>query len=235
MKKINTREAWLREATIEINRTLFKRSMLDTMPVIKGSNGEPMCGVDIKPVPVKDLQFNMAFSPNQRVNAKANKDSGKLDVKVKHIGLCYYDYQVGKEKFGTEIFITPNLTDPIQILGVLIHELIHAMTKGAGHKGAFRWIAEAVGLQKPMVATFVASDTALYDYCQKLVKKLGKPPHKKWVPASGKKQSTRMKKVSCTSHDGDEYIIYMSRTQMERGTPMCPLCPETMPLLPVDA
>ena len=90
MKKITTREEWLQECTKLINSKLFKRTMLDTMPVIKGSDGKPMCGVEISPLPVKDIQFNMAYTPNQRVGV-SNEGKGKnkvYDAKVKHIGMC---------------------------------------------------------------------------------------------------------------------------------------------------
>jgi hypothetical protein len=183
----------------------------------------------------------MAYSPNQRVKGHALIDGG-VGVKLKHIGLCHYEYKLGDEKFGTEIFITPNLTNQVQIVGVLIHEMIHAITKGHGHKNAFRWLAVDVGLEGKMTATSVG--VGLKKEIKKWIQKYGRMPHKKWIPNTKGKQTTRMLKVYCKGEvdyeedrdceDGryehhSEFIIRQSRRALlQFGTPICPECNERM-------
>jgi len=201
--KIETREQWLYEIAKLVNKRLFKRRKIR--------------GFQVKPLDLKKVQFNMAYSPNQRVKAHAHK--GGVDVKLGHIGQCHYDYKIGDEKFGTEIFITPNLTDPVQIVGVLIHEMIHAITKGHGHKGAFRHLAVDVGLEGRMTSTVVGDDLA--KEIRGWIKTVGKLPHKRWIPRNGRKQTTRMLKVYCDCG----IIVRQSRTSMFKyGTPICPTC-----------
>jgi len=210
--KIETREQWLNEIAKFVNRRLFKRRKIR--------------GFQVKPLDLKTVQFNMAYSPNQRIKAHAHK--GGVDVKLGHIGLCHYDYKVGNEQFGTEIFITPNLTDPIKIVGVLIHEMIHAITKGHGHKGAFRDIALDVGLEGRMTATTVGQELA--DEIKSWIAKVGKLPHNKWIPRNGRKQSTRMVKAVC-DWDHSPYIARLSRKAIrDHGAPICPTCYEQMDL-----
>jgi len=205
--KLDTREQWLHEIAKTINLTLFKRRTIR--------------GFKVKPLNLKSVQFNMAYSPNQRVKAHAH--NGGVDVKLGHIGQCHYDYRVGDDKFGTEIFITPNLTNQVQIVGVLIHEMIHAITKGHGHKNAFRWVAVDVGLEGMMTATSVG--VGLKKEIKKWIQKYGRMPHKKWIPNTRGKQTTRMLKVFCPCG----IIVRQSRTSINNyGTPFCPECHERM-------
>lgn len=66
------------------------------------------------------------------------------------------------------IFITPLLKEPVDgtgdgVLPNLVHELVHTVTWGAGHKGEFRRVAKAVGLTGKMTATVAGSEL-----CEKL-------------------------------------------------------------------
>lgn len=220
MRKIKTREGWLREMAKILNRSLFKRSVLDTMPVVK-VRGKPLCGVELEKPDLNKIQFNMAYSPNQRVGVR-QVGKNKVDAKVKHIGLCCHPHSIGKQSFGSEIFIVPSLKDPVKIVGVLIHELIHVMTRGHGHKGAFKWVGESVGLTGSMTATGESKE--LKEKIAGWIDKIGAFPHKQWIPSTNlKKQSTRLIKVHCERDDHSPYIIRMSRATIEKhGTPNCP-------------
>lgn len=68
------------------------------------------------------------------------------------IGQCWSTSCSNDKTF--EIFISPYLAEPTRVLGVLIHEVVHA-TVGLdkGHKEAFGLCAGAVGLTKPWTAT----------------------------------------------------------------------------------
>ena len=69
--------------------------------------------------------------------------------KTKHIGLCW-----GRSSTSdgvNQLFISPILDEPVQVLDTLIHELVHAIDDCIHHHGPeFKKIATDVGLQGPM-------------------------------------------------------------------------------------
>lgn len=125
-----------------------------------------------------------------------------------------------------QVFISPTIVDPVQVLATLLHELIHAVDGNkSGHKGQFARIARAVGLTGKMTATvpgevLTASLTAVLDG-------LGAFPHAALRPgAEGahKPQGTRMLKVQCPA---DGYTVRTTAKWLDVGLPTCP-CGETM-------
>lgn len=95
------------------------------------------------------------------------------------------------------VFIHPEL-DPGQVLGVLVHELIHAVDNcQSGHKGRFRTIALAAGLEGKMTATYVKGGSDLDHKLDAIVRKLGPFPHKALKVVKRPKQTTRMVKLEC--------------------------------------
>jgi hypothetical protein len=55
----------------------------------------------------------------------------------------------------TEIFICPSQSEPVAVLAILLHELVHAAVGlECGHKGAFKRVALALGLEGKMTATY---------------------------------------------------------------------------------
>lgn len=152
---------------------------------------------------------------------------GKRNGNAKTIGQCHYAAQDGVP----QIFIHPEIVDPVRVLDILAHELIHAyLPVGAGHKGAFGAEAKEIGLTGPNTATVAGPD--LVPLLKRVSATLGKYPHAAltWDQAKGKTQTTRMLKASCeyTQHHADEaeYIVRISRQQAERGLPICPCCYE---------
>lgn len=96
-----------------------------------------------------------------------------------------------------QIFVSPTEDDGVEVVGCLIHEIIHTIAgKEAGHRGAFRTIAQAVGLEGKMTATTPGSD--LLSAIQELVAERGPYPHEALAPsAPGEKQKTRYRKWIC--------------------------------------
>lgn len=93
-----------------------------------------------------------------------------------------------------QIFISPRLDDPPEVLAVLVHELIHAMDDcTSGHRGAFKAMALKVGLVGPMRATKAGEELA--GRLMELAMELGAYPHGALTPIT--KQGTRMLKFSC--------------------------------------
>lgn len=96
----------------------------------------------------------------------------------------------------TEVFIAPTISDPIEALETLAHELVHAAVGcEAGHKGPFRTTATALGLIGKMTSTSAGDE--LKARLQTIADKLGEYPHAKLTPANKSVQSTRMLKFVC--------------------------------------
>lgn len=111
------------------------------------------------------------------------------------IGECHYSARDGV----SDIFLRPSLQDDSRrIAGVLVHELAHA----AGHKGHgadFRKCATGLGLEGKMTAT--TEGEKFYAWADPIISRLGAFPGVAMGdsnPVGGeKKQTTRMKKVTC--------------------------------------
>lgn len=140
-------------------------------------------------------------------------------AKSNAIGVCWHRECSADET--NEILIVPTLDEPVRILDVVLHEMVHASDNGASkHSGYFRKTAVALGLEGKMTAT-VAGDE-LRERLTKLASKLGDYPHAALNPSAGTvgKQGTRMIKVACP----DESCGYTVRTTMkwiQVGLPTC--------------
>ncbi len=70
----------------------------------------------------------------------------------KHIGECWH--HVCAADGASEIFISPLLNEPLRVLGVVAHELVHAYVGlEHGHKAPFKRVATGLGLEGKMTAT----------------------------------------------------------------------------------
>lgn len=129
------------------------------------------------------------------------------------------------------IFISPVLSDTIQILGVLVHEMVHAVNHSqgdSGHGKPFSSIAKPLGLEGKMTATVVGP--ALAEYLNTVVDRLGGPfPHAALSPVekTGKSRSGKVIKLACVA--GEDYVVSISKARLELwGPPTCPCHGETM-------
>jgi len=114
-----------------------------------------------------------------------------------------------------EIFINPMINDSIKVLGVLVHELIHACGHN-GHRGQFRVLAKALGLEGKMTATEVGEDLA--KRLEDIIAPLGEYPHSKLTPLAKKTQGTRMIKLLCPTCG---WLARTSRKWIDLGLPTC--------------
>jgi hypothetical protein len=162
----------------------------------------------------------------------------------KVIGQCHHaDFNEGV----AHIFINPTQDDSVKVLGIVAHEMVHAMGR-KGHGKEFSEVARAIGLTgaggasgKGFTATVIHDDSmAAYT---SIADELGPYPHTKVNLADGgvKKQTTRMLKVECfgkvvdpdtgedvrrgcelAGEDGKGYIIRLTKKWAEVGLPTCP-------------
>lgn len=142
---------------------------------------------------------------------------GGTSLKKRVLGECWKP-SVAKDGIS-QIFLNPMMDDPIQILGTLTHELIHAWDKGEhGHRGPFVEAAKAVGLTKPWTATSVGPD--LKPLLVEVAETLGEYPHSPLTPSVQRApQTTRMLKLTA---DCCGYIARTTRKWIEFGLPSCP-------------
>jgi hypothetical protein len=125
-----------------------------------------------------------------------------------------------------EIFMSPQNDDTIKTLGVLAHELIHAIDDcKSGHGKPFRDMAHAIGLEGKM--TMTTESPVLIVELKKIAKKLGKYPHAEILLSARKKQTSRNIKIECTDDNGNGcgFSYRTSRKNFELITNFtCPSC-----------
>lgn len=121
----------------------------------------------------------------------------------------------------SEIFISPYLDNLDEILGTLVHEVVHAVVGVAEkHNKVFGKCARAVGLEGKLTAT--NSGPELLEIQKEWAKELGKYPHAKLDLSMSpvKKQSTRMIKCECMECG---YVARTSKKWLDEvGAPHCP-------------
>ena len=122
----------------------------------------------------------------------------------------------------TEVFIAPTLSNGLKVLDVLVHELVHAAVGcDEGHKGQFRVVAKALGLEGKMTETVAGED--LLVRLREIETALGEYPHAKLTPTNKKTQSTRMLKIICKCG----WMARTSQKWIDLGLPTC-ACGEDM-------
>ena len=141
------------------------------------------------------------------------------DARNRAIGQCHYTTKDGTPT----LFVSPELGDPVRVLDVLLHEVIHAsLPAGTGHRGQFVTVMKAWGLEGKPTATVANKGTLLHDALTALARELGDYPHSTLTAAqaAGRKQSTRMLKMEC---GGCGYIARTTRKWLEAyGPTICP-------------
>lgn len=162
--------------------------------------------------------------------------SGGTRKRRRVIGQCWSNAVSADNVF--EIFISPYLAAPIDVLVCLVHELVHAVVGlEAKHGPEFRATAKRVGLAAPWTGTVGGDD--LVAWCDSAAACLGAYPGGTLDPSAEtqeKKQTNRQLKVQCVNQDcpcvlddpNKPYIVRMSRMQMERGMPRCGACDQAM-------
>ena len=116
-----------------------------------------------------------------------------------------------------EVCISPVLDEPLQVFGVLVHELAHCATDGDGHKGRFPGCVRKLWLEGKPTATVVGQ--RFTENFNGLVEGMGAYPHARLnVNANKKTQSTRMLKAVCKACG---FTIRLSSKWADQGLPIC--------------
>ena len=80
--------------------------------------------------------------------------------------------------------------------------------------------------------TATTESDELVKMLEKIIKKIGKYPHKEMTTPGRKKQGTRMIKVICP--ECNEYHVRMSKTMYLLAAPICGYCVETSDISPFE-
>jgi hypothetical protein len=148
------------------------------------------------------------------------------------IGECWPSEKSADGHF--EVFIRPDQSDPVEVLGVLVHELVHAaLPSCAGHGKLFKTAALKIGLEGKM--RYAGPGVLLRARLAELAANLGPLPHAhlnigrdaiNQGPADRpadrpKKQGTRLLKAECR---GCGYNVRITaRWVRDVGPPLCPV------------
>jgi hypothetical protein len=145
------------------------------------------------------------------------------------IGECWHSSTSADGNY--EIIVRADVADPLEVLGVLTHELIHsALPINAGHGKIYRAAALKLGLEGAM--RHAMPGILLRERLAKLAETLGPLPHAKLNIERGrdnkgpadrpKKQGTRMLKAEC-QHEACAFVVRVAATPVkEIGPPHCP-------------
>jgi hypothetical protein len=133
------------------------------------------------------------------------------------LGVCHN--RASSSDNTNEIWITPEIDTPEQVLSTLVHELIHAADDCQhGHKGPFAKWARQCGLEGPLTSTH-AGPSLTYQL-NLIIKALGPYPHASISTSAKKKQATRMRKISC----GECQAVWRASAKWADQMIACPVC-----------
>lgn len=135
----------------------------------------------------------------------------------KVMGQCF-DPSASKSG-AVEIFISPSLENPITVLGVLFHELVHAAVgNAAGHGPKFKLACQRLGLEGKATSAMPGHDLNVWlEETRQAV--LGDYPHSTVDYSQRKKQGTRLIKLVCPVSG---YTVRTTQKWIEHGLPMSP-------------
>jgi hypothetical protein len=142
-----------------------------------------------------------------------------LSRKKQRIGECWMP-AAGKDG-SHQIFISPLISDVIEVGATLVHELAHAaLPDDTRHKGPFARLARQLGLEGKATATTAGEE--LKAELAKHIEVIGPYPHAGLSASTRpiKKQSTRLLKAICSKCG---YTVRVTSKWLDIGPPICPI------------
>lgn len=133
-----------------------------------------------------------------------------------HIGQCWSTQSSSNDL--NQIFISPTLDDPIEVLDTLVHELVHAVDDCEHKHGKeFKKIALDVGLKGPMRSASAGPE--LRAQLEVISKALGPYPHGKLKVTHRMRINRSRPRAKCPICN---YQVPMLKRFLEYGAPICP-------------
>jgi len=174
---------------------------------------------------LRPMFAGIGYSLPEKIRASCGFPSkGALAKKKPRIGEAWSSDHSEDKHFET--FVSPLLSDALEVAAVQVHELCHcAAGLECKHRKPFTTVAKAIGLEGKMTATVAGED--LKSTLQIFIDEIGPYPHAKLVHSSSpKKQGTRMILVKCPKSECG-YQVRTTRKWLDVGVPTCP-CGELM-------
>lgn len=125
----------------------------------------------------------------------------------------------------TQMYVAPTESEPVQVLDVLLHEMIHAVVGCEhGHRGPFKKMAQEIGLAGKMTATYAEPGSDLHALLQDIAAKIGDYPHAAMTKKgpSGKRVYPYVWKRLMSVKDSSYTITISPRVMEEHGRPVDP-------------
>lgn len=129
----------------------------------------------------------------------------------------------------TEIFVSPELSDPVEILPVLLHEMIHAaIGVDKKHGPEFKRVARGLGLEGKLTSTHAGP--ALAERLADIAVLLGPYPHAAMRKVELKKAADKVGywPTYISPVDPNYRVQVRTKSLEEYGPPVCPISGETM-------
>ena len=138
-------------------------------------------------------------------------------------GECWHASSSDEQHYN--VIIRPDMAEPIAVLGILVHELVHCLLPiTVKHGKEFKAIAQRIGLEGQMRHT--TPTPLLLELLQTIAASIGALPHGKLNFSNNveapKKQRTRHLKAECGA-TGCGYLIQISAKWAKAGLPICPI------------
>ena len=133
-----------------------------------------------------------------------------------HIGQCWSKSSTSNET--NQIFISPTLGEPVEVLDTLVHELVHAVDDCQHKHGKeFKKIALSLGMVGPMRSAEAGPE--LKAKLVEIAKKLGPYPHGKLKVTHRKVISRSRPRAKCPDCG---FQVPMLKRFLAYGAPICP-------------
>ena len=196
-----TSESWLRAATNDLRSYYADRGL--TLP--------------------EKIRFSIAFTSHGKPPRDATAETARWPAE------CWP--AAATDDGFCEIIIRADFADPLEILGILAHELVHASLPDAKHGKEFRDAALRIGLEGAMRRAMPGP--VLRERLNKLAEALGPLPRARLnfdrvtlggmaVADRPRKQTTRLLKAECLGPGCGYTVRLAARWIVDCGPPHCP-------------
>jgi len=137
--------------------------------------------------------------------------------RTKTLGQCY-NPQSASDKKTNHIFLNPRMDNSITIIGVIIHEVIHAVIGiDKKHGREFKEAMSICNLTGKPTATML--DEHGVEWANKVIEKYGAYPRPSFTGEGIKKQKTNLIKACCPKCG---YTIRVTQKWINYSHPICP-------------
>lgn len=199
-----TREEWMEAAAIIMGGWLnWNLEQKEYISIHRGKVSVKMVPINMKTMLARTYAGkpnDYKFKPNSVRYSCSLMDTGM--VRSTTLAHCHYSFATGNSyheiRMGVHVGGRKTKHDSARVADILLHEMIHTCAPRAGHGGAFKRIAETVGLEGKMTST-VASEELRLRIWDEVVTRLGRYPHAAvdLVTRGQRKKGSRLKKCTC--------------------------------------